>query len=289
MAQQRLHAAMAPIDVLTRVELEEVMTHRFDAMLRDRFRGLDIARFPNISAPGTGSLSTPVNLSGSGLSDGICGPEQGDIWLVRRANVISSTFPVGDGATYTLFRGSTPSDPGQYTAKQLIDGMAINAGSSVIASSTSSNTPTLNLPLGAALRSLSVTLNGTDANPGTITIVGGEGPSATIHYYLAPGQVNFSQTYTPALDTYTMAGAEYEIQLSVTGLATAVAYITATYTLPIIGQQVGLAYNPGTKSVWLLPGEQLYAQVSNTSTGATYTMNGEAIRIPAEMRGKLLG
>jgi hypothetical protein len=256
MTVQRLHAAMAPIDVLTRVELEEVMTHRFDAILRDRFRGLDIARFPNISAIGTGSLTTPLNLSGSGFSDGICGPEQGDLWLVRRANVISSTFPVGDAATYTLFRGSTPSDPGQYTAKQLIDGMAINAGSSIIASSTSSLNPALNLPVGAALRSLSVTLASTDANAATVTVTGGVGPAATVHYYMAPGQVTFSQSYAPALDTYLMAGGgEYQIQLSVTGLATALGYITATYTQPVIGQQVGLAYNPGTKSVWLLPGE----------------------------------
>jgi hypothetical protein len=56
----------------------------------------------------------------------------------------------------------------------------------------------------------------------------------------------------------------------------------------VLGQQVGIAYQCATKACFIQPGEQIYAQVYNSIAGNTYILSGEAIRVPAEMKGKLL-
>src|ERR1700733_6769692 len=107
MPEQRLHSALAPIDVLTRIELDESLHKGLDAAVRARYVGIDSARFPVTTALGTGGT---VNLGALGTSDGYVGPEQGDVWMLRRVIVVSSAFAT-DAAKYVLFRGSTPSDP----------------------------------------------------------------------------------------------------------------------------------------------------------------------------------
>jgi hypothetical protein len=180
MAEQRLHTQLAAIDVLTRVELEEVMSHQFEQAERTRLRGVDIARLPPVTALGNGGT---VNLASIGSSDSYCGPEQGDVWMLRRVIVSSSAFS-SDTARYVLFRGATPSDiANAYTNRQLLDGIAFST---------------------------------------------------------------------------------------------------------VLGQQVGIAYQCATKACFIQPGEQIYAQVFNSTAGNTYILNGEAIRVPAEMKGKLL-
>jgi hypothetical protein len=179
MPEQRLHSALAPIDVLTRIELEEVLHKGLDAAIRDSVRGKDVMRFPTITLAATAATQ---NIGAVGNDMSPCGPEQGDIWMLRRVIVKSSSFT--DTAKYLIFRGSTPSDSANsYTSRFLLD--AINGGA----------TPGLNVNVG---------------------------------FYVS------------------------------------------------------------TKSVFLQPGEQIYAQILGATVGNAYTLDGEAIRVPAEMKGKLL-
>jgi hypothetical protein len=54
------------------------------------------------------------------------------------------------------------------------------------------------------------------------------------------------------------------------------------------GLPVNVGYYPSTKSVLLQPGEQIYTQILTPTVGVTYLLEGEAIRVPAEMKGKVL-
>jgi hypothetical protein len=181
MAKQQLHSALAPIDLITREEMDESMHKGMDGMLRDRFRGMDFIKIPTQYGAGTGGT---IQLNIGGGMDPYCGPEQGDFWMLIRAMVVSSVY-ASDAAKYVLFRGPTPSD-------------ATNA------------------------------LSGR---------------------YLLDGQV---------------------------------------YGGGALGQNQGIAYAPGQKKVYFEPGDQLYAQVFSTTVGNTYFLIGEAIRVPAEMKGKIL-
>lgn len=57
---------------------------------------------------------------------------------------------------------------------------------------------------------------------------------------------------------------------------------------PTLGNPVNQGYYPSRRSVLLQPGEQIYAQVLVPTVGNTYVLEGEAIRVPAEMKGKVL-
>lgn len=177
MTAQRLHSNLAPIDILTREELEQVLDKNVDRELREKVRGLDVARVPIYPITATG---TSVNMF-TGNDQTPWGPEQGDIWMLRRVNVKSNVFT--DAGKYLLFRGSTPSDvTNSYTSRWL-------------------------------------------------------------------------------LDAFTGAGA---------------------------GQSIGVATYFSTKSVFLNSGEQIYALVTGATAGNQYILDAEAIRCPAEMKGKLL-
>lgn len=183
MTTQRLHSQLAPIDLLTREEMDETLNKNLSAAIRERVRGLDVARLP--IQPVTATAAT-VFLSGTNTAGGgsemVFGPDQGDVWMLRRAIVKSSSFT--DTAKYLLFRGSTPSDiANAYTFRFLLDGM-----------------------------------------------IGGATP----------------------------------------------------------GQIVNVGYFPANKSVFINSGEQLYAQVLGGTVGNQYMLEAEAIRCPAEMKGKLL-
>jgi hypothetical protein len=176
MTQQRLHSQLAPIDLLTREELAAELHKGVDDHVREWIRGIEIQRFPSVTVTATAAtqnISTSNDMTPAG-------PEQGDVWMIRR--VIVKSFTLADAAKYILFRGSTPSDPGAYTGRWLLEGFAASSG----------------------------------------------------------------------------------------------------------GQSVGIGYYPGTKSIFLQPGEQIYAQVLSATVGNQYILEGEAIRIPAEMKGKIL-
>lgn len=177
MAEQRLHSQLAPIDVLTREEMARELNHSFDAFLRERYRGLEIQRFPRLIV--TATAATQAITATNDMTP--IGPEQGDVWMIRR--VIVKGFALADAAKYILFRGSAPSDLQQgYTGQYLLEGFAASGA----------------------------------------------------------------------------------------------------------GQSVGVGYYPGTKSIFLQPGEQIYAQVLAATVGNQYILEGEAIRVPAEMKGKIL-
>lgn len=52
--------------------------------------------------------------------------------------------------------------------------------------------------------------------------------------------------------------------------------------------KVGAAYYPGTRGLFLFPGEQLYANLTSVS-GNVYRLMGLATEVPSEMVGKILG
>lgn len=168
---------MAPIDVLTREELAHEMTVHMDAFLRERYRGLEIQRFPRVIVTATAATQAMTTQN----DETPIGPEQGDVWMVRR--VIVKGFALADAAKYILFAGSSPSDLGSgYTGQYLLEGFTASGG----------------------------------------------------------------------------------------------------------GQPVGVGYYPGTKAIFLQPGEQIYAQILAATIGNQYILEGTAIRVPAEMKGKVL-
>jgi hypothetical protein len=177
-AEQRLHSALAPIDILTRVELDETLHKNFNAAERTWVMGLELQQFPRTIITAT-AATQPLGAIGNDPTP--IGPEQGDIWMIRRVIVKSNVF--GDTAKYLLFRGPTPSD------------------------------------------------------------------------------VQNGYGMVQLLDAFTAAGA---------------------------GQPVGVGFYPGTKSIYLQPGQQIYAQVTGATVNNQYQLDGEAIRCPAEMKGKLL-
>jgi hypothetical protein len=175
MGEQRLHSALAPVDILTRAEHQDVMDTSLEHALRTKYKGVENQRFPRTY--GTGAVT--LNLFDPNAP---IGPEQGDFWEVRRIIVKSSVLT--DTAKYVIYRGTTPSDPvSGYEAMYLIE-----AG------------------------------------------VGGATP----------------------------------------------------------GINVNVGFYPSSKALSLQPGEQIYCQVLGATLANTYILEGEAIRVPAEMKGKLL-
>lgn len=258
MTQQRLHSQLAPIDLLTRDEMQAVMDHSLDAVVRDRYRGLEIQRFPIVSV--TASAAT-VNLA-TGNDQTPCGPEQGDVWMPRR--VIVTSMNLTDTARYILFRGSTPSDPSSYTGRYLLEGFALGTTAPIpsqpavpatgVAQQNVNNYPVQVVisPNGATITNVSVNGISVGTAAGTYTV---------------PAYGSISISYSVATPTWVWSN---------------------TNTATPQGQPVNLGWYPSNKAIYLQPGEQIYAQVLGATVGAQYLLNGDAIRVPAEMKGKVL-
>jgi hypothetical protein len=262
MAEQRLHSALAPIDLLTREEMDATLHQGMDAMLRDRFRGLDLVEIVPVFALGNGGT---LNLASNSLTDAYCGPEQGDIWMLVRANVVSSAFAT-DAARYVLFRGSTPSDTvNAFTNRFLL------SGQTYVSAITYTTMTTPSVPAsGVAVQNTTNQTYQVVITSGTITavVVNGITVGTGDGTYYVPAYGSISVTYSVAPSWAWTA--------------------TQTNTAFTLGQQQGISYDPGNKKVYLKPGQQLYAQVFNTTAGNTYVLTGDAIRVPAEMKGKVL-
>jgi hypothetical protein len=71
-----MHSALAPIDVLTRAELDSTLTHRFDAFIRDWYRGEDYIEINGTQPAGSGDALLP-------------GPESGFAWSLKLASAIA--------------------------------------------------------------------------------------------------------------------------------------------------------------------------------------------------------
>lgn len=262
MTKQQLHSNLAPIDVLTREELSQTMSHEFDELLRTRFLGLELQRFPFYPVEATG---TTVQLF-SGNDATPWGPEQGDIWMVRRITVKSNVLT--DTARYQVFRGSTPSDVANaYTSRQLIEGF--NPGSAAI---------TQPVPTQPPVQASTVATQNNNTYPVNVVISGGTVTGVTIEgvsagtgdgtYLVQPGNSIFI-TYSVA-PTWVWSNANANVA-----------------AVPP-GQYVNAGFYPSTKSIFCQPGEQIYAQIQGATIGNQYVIDGEAIRCPAEMKGKLL-
>jgi hypothetical protein len=259
--KQRLHANLAPIDLLTREELEETLSKRADADSRQKYRGIDSARLPPIAVTSTGSAT--LNLySGAGLatSDGDGGPSEGDVWLLRRANVVSSNI-YSDPARYLLFRGSTPSDPvGGYTNRQLLNGQVFTTGAFVGTPAVPASTVAQQNINGVPVQVVISGGTATSTSVNGVVVGGGDGT------YVVPAYGSISVTYSVA-PTWTWTSLQS----------------------PTSGQYCSVEYDAPNKGCLFQPGEQLYAQVVNSTAGNTYLLTAEFIRCPAEMKGKLLG
>lgn len=261
MTQQRLHSALAPIDLLTREEMQEVLHKGLDAAIRARYIGIDSARIPTMSAQGNGGT---INIGALSTGDPVLGPAAGDVWMLRRVNVTSSAFTT-DQARYLIFRGSTPSDPAAYTNRQLLDGISFAPAVTY----TTMSAPTV--------PASGVYAQNTTNQAYTVVVSGG-----TVTAVQVNGNVVGTGDGTYLVPAYGAIAVTYSVAPTWTWTA------TQTSTSFTLGQQVGLGFNPGNKAALLQPGEQLYAQVYNTTAGNTYLLNGEAIRVPAEMKGKVL-
>jgi hypothetical protein len=270
---QQIHPSLGKLNILTPEEHAGAVHGGIDRLLRERYRGIEAQRLPTIHAQGNGGT---LALGALTAGDPDLGPAEGDIWMLRRVLVASNyiTNPANVGGIgpftpdyYQVFRGSTPSDiANAYAPQYLLDGIVYNPPSSSYM--LVGGTP----PLAAS----GIGMVNSSQAVYAVTVAGGVVSNVTINgqsvgtgdgtYYVPIGGI-IAVTYSAAPTlTWTDVGA----------------------TAAIIGQRVGIAYNAGTKSVLLQPGEQIYAQVFGSNTGVTYTLTGEAIRVPAEMKGKLL-
>lgn len=256
MTLQRLHTNLAPIDLLTREELEQGLHKEIDAALRERVRGLDSVRIPMV--PITAVSATQQLFTTNDATP--WGPEQGDVWLVRRAIVKSSLLT--DNAKWIAFRGSAPSDvANSYTSRYILDGMS--------APVTQPTPPAITV--GAS----PFTFINTQAYGVQVTVTGGATVSVSVN----------GQPTGTGDGTYYLAPNSYITVTYVT--APTMTEVNASANIPM-GQNVNLGFYFSTKSPFLQPGEQIYAQLSNATVGVQYIMDAEAVRCPAEMKGKLL-
>lgn len=263
MTTQRLHSNLAPIDVLTREELEQSLHKGLDNAVRERVRGIDSARIPYF--PITASGSTVQLFTSNDATP--WGPEQGDVWLIRRLIVKSSSFT--DNAKYVIFRGSTPSDvANSYSTRFLLEGF-----SAPVAGVTQPTPPAITV--GASpftfvnTQSYGVNVTVTGGTVSAIAVNGQSTGATSGTFFLAPNSF-ITVTYSAA-PTMTETNATPNVA-----------------AIPI-GQNVNVGYYPSNRSPLLQPGEQVYAQIQNATAQNQYYLDGECIRVPAEMKGKILG
>jgi hypothetical protein len=228
------------------------MIARYDMMSEAQLRGVKLMRFPtiNVLAASTGPLDLPAPSSGYG----VIGPESGFVWRIGRITVSTSgtdaaSFIAQAAPSQPAVPASTVpiQNPNTYPVKVVISGGTVTA----------------------------VTVNG-------ITVGTGDGP------YLVPAAGSISVTYSVA-PTWVWSNALTGTQLS-TGAGVAY-YTTSDETaqqrnLIDSSQQVGVAFMPGSRGVFLSPNEGLLAVVQATA-GNTYTLTGQVMSVPAEMMGKL--
>jgi hypothetical protein len=233
-------------------EFRQELLARYDVMNQSNERGVKLMRFPtiNVLAGASGPLDLPAPSSGYG----VIGPESGFVWRIGRITVSTSG---SDGATFTS--QPTPSqpavpastvpiqNPNTYPVKVVISGGTVTA----------------------------VTVNGVQVGTGDGT-------------YLVPAAGSISVTYSVA-PTWVWSSA---LTGSVLNTGAGLAYYTTSdetaqqRNLIDGSQQVGVAFMPGSRGVFLMPDEGLMAVVQATA-GNIYTLTGQVFSVPAEMMGKL--
>jgi hypothetical protein len=102
MGEQRLHSALAPIDVLTRLDLEQAQRKNLDEFFHEKFIGVSYQEY-NTNGQGASQVSIP-------------GPDGGYTWSLKLVSVVLSaagnlaiflgdnitSAPVGGGASITM-------------------------------------------------------------------------------------------------------------------------------------------------------------------------------------------
>lgn len=78
MAVQRLHSAMAPIDILTREELEQSQRKQLDAFWYEKYRGESFQEYNTTVSPAAATATIP-------------GPDSGYSWSVKLVAAVLST------------------------------------------------------------------------------------------------------------------------------------------------------------------------------------------------------
>ena len=263
MTTQRLHSALAPIDVLTRDEMEQVLQREVDSYIRELTRGLEIQRIPYV--PITALAATTQLFTANDATP--WGPEQGDLWMLRRVIVKSNVLT--DAAKYTIFRGSTPSDiANSYSTRFLLENQ-------------SPGTPAINQPVPPAIvvGASPFTFVNTQPYGVNVSVTGGTVTTIAINGQTLSGVTGGTFFLNPDASitvTYTVAPAMTE------------ANATANVAAVPPGISVNAGFYFSTKAVFLQPGEQVYAQINGATVGNQYYLEGEAIRVPAEMKGKVL-
>jgi len=260
MPEQRLHSALAPIDILTRIEMEEVLHKGLNDAVRARYIGVDSVRFPDVVVTAT---ATTVFLGTGGTMDPPIGPAEGDIWMVRRVIVKSSSLT--DVGKYLLYRGSTPSDIATaYGPRNLLDGFAAPipapAPSQPAVPATGVAQQNVNaFPVQVVISPNGATITNVSVNGITVGTAAGT--------YTVPAFGSISIAYTVATPTWVWSNLN-----------------AATSA----GLNVNVGFYPANRALFVFPGEQIYAQVLGGTVGNQYYIDGEAIRVPAEMKGKVL-
>jgi hypothetical protein len=256
MTTQRLHSNLAPLDVLTREELSQELHKGLDAAVRTRFLGLELQRIPSV--PIMATSSTQALYTSNDATP--WGPEQGDVWMLRRVIVKSNSLT--DAGYYVVYRGSTPSDVNNaYTSRWLLDGFIPPTAA-----------PTPSQP---SVPSSTVAQQNTNSYPVSVTITGG-----TLTAVIVNGITVGSGDGTYTVPAYGAISITYSV-------APTWSWANANTAVPL-GEHINCGYYFTSKAVYLQPGEQLYAQVFNATVNNQYTLDAEAIRCPAEMKGKIL-
>lgn len=251
MTKQRLHPSLAELDILTAGELKTNLGHAFNEALRDSYRTIKLMKLPQIRATAAGAS---LNLAQSASQAAPVGPEQGFIWMVRRVIVDSNVS--ADTARYTLFSGS---DVQLFDSAHVLEQFS-PAGQAVTSPAVPATGVAQQNPTGQPVQ---VVISPNGATITNVTVNGVTVGTAAGTYYV-PAYGSISIAYSVATPTWVWTGTQGQ------------------------GQPVGLGYYPSSESVWLWPGEQIYAQVSGTTPTNQYVLSGVAIEVAAEMVAKLI-
>jgi hypothetical protein len=243
------------IDLLTNSELKDALGHAIDPVLR-MFRGEKIMR----------SFIEPVNATAAAFTlrtippSARCGPTSSYMWRVHYAMVWSNV--ITDTAKFVLYNGSDTTD---------LSGIHLHNAFSV--------TPAVTQPAPAspAIGASPYTYVNYNAYGVNATVSGGTVSSITVNgqptgltsgtFYLAPGSY-ITITYTVA-PSFTVTNA-------------------SSNTAASEGQNVNVAYLPGTKTWWVYNDEEVYATISGATPGNQYGLVLVAAQVPQEMQGKLV-
>jgi hypothetical protein len=255
---QRLHTQLAPIDVLTREELSAEMSTHMDAFVRDLYRGLEIQRFPPLIQTAT---ATTVNL-GQNTNGGT--PASQSISVGASPFTFTNVNPVPELVTVT---GGTVS---QITVNGVNTGLTSGTFTLPSAGSTITVTYTVAPTMSFIIESQAIT---------------GDPP-------IGPESGDLWMVRRVNVKSFTLADAAKYILFRGTTPSDLTQYtgkqLLEGFAASAGGQQVGVGFYPGTKSIFLQPNEQIYALITAATVGNQYLLEGEAIRVPAEMKGKIL-